>query len=282
MIKLYGVIGNPIVQSMSPIMHNTEFQQLKIEAHYQPFHILEKDLEIAIQGMKVIGIEGLNVTSPHKETIMPSLEYIDPLAKAIGAVNTVIRSGDEFHGYNTDGAGYIRSLQAEWKHDIFQERTLIIGAGGAAKAIYYTLLSMGMPEVDICNRSVDRARTLIEECPYEGKSKAMSLCEAEENLAQYDLIIQTTSIGMYPRVNDIPLSLDNLQSHTFVSDIIYNPFKTALLKTAQQKGAKIHNGLGMFVYQGALAFQKWTGIEPNIERMTKTVIKQLGGNHVNE
>lgn len=276
-MKLYGVIGNPIAQSMSPIMHNQEFQQLGIQAYYHPFHILEKDLETAIKGMKVMGINGINVTSPHKETIIPLLDYIDPLAEAIGAVNTVARLGNEFHGFNTDGEGYMKSLQSEWKEDIFDERTLIIGAGGAAKAIYYTFLSLGMKRVDICNRSVDRAEKLIAECPYDGSSHALSLQEAEEHLANYDLIIQTTTIGMYPQVKDIPLSLERLRSDTFVSDIIYNPIKTKFLTVAEQKGAKIHNGVGMFVHQGALAFEKWTGIQPNINRMTNIVLTQLGG-----
>ncbi|MCR2820470.1 shikimate dehydrogenase [Lederbergia panacisoli] len=278
MIKLYGVIGDPIVQSMSPVMQSQEFNQLGIEAHYHPFHIVDKDLKDAVKGMKAIGIAGFNVTSPHKTTIMPFLDYIDPLAKAIGAVNTVVRVNDEFHGYNTDGMGFIKALQADWKESFYHDNALIIGAGGAAKAIYYTLLSTGMKNIDISNRSVDKAKQLIMDCPFEGNSKAMSLKEAETSLDQYQLIIQTTSIGMYPHLSDSPLSLAKLNQDAFVSDIIYNPFETALLKEAKERGAKIQNGVGMFVYQGALAFEKWTSIVPDVERMKKIVIKHLGGN----
>ncbi|MBS4176264.1 shikimate dehydrogenase [Lederbergia citrea] len=281
MIKLYGVIGNPIAQSMSPVMQNQEFQQFGLDAHYQPFHILEKELETAVKGMKVIGVEGFNVTSPHKTAIMPFLDKIDPLAEAIGAVNTVVRKNDEFHGYNTDGDGFIRALQADWKEDFMNERALIIGAGGAAKAIFYTLLSKGMAHIDICNRTAFKAKKLIEECPYEGKSKAISIAEAEDTLEHYNLIIQTTSIGMYPDIYKSPMSVKNLLPEAFVSDIIYNPFETALIKDAKQKGVKTQNGLGMFVYQGALAFEKWTGIAPDITRMTNIVVEQLGGNHAN-
>lgn len=277
MLKLYGVIGDPIAQSMSPVMHNPQFQKFGIEAHYHPFHIVGEHLEAAVRGMKVIGVEGFNVTSPHKSSIMPFLDYIDPLAEAIGAVNTVVRVNDEFHGYNTDGKGFIKALQSEWKTHFNEDRALIIGAGGAAKAIYYTLLSDGMLNVDICNRSKENAEKMIRDCPFKGNSKAISLQEAEETLANYQLIIQTTSIGMFPDVTASPLSLNNISKETFVSDIIYNPFETALLKAAKQKGAKIQNGLGMFVHQGALAFEYWTGIEPDIDMMTKIVIEQLGG-----
>ncbi len=132
--------------------------------------------------------------------------------------------------------------------------------------------------MDICNRTMERAQTLIEQCPYEGGSRAFSLEEAENTLNQYTLIIQTTSIGMYPQVENTPLSLQKLASHAFVSDIIYNPAETVFLREARERGAKTQNGLGMFVYQGALAFKKWTDIMPNTDRMKETVIKYLGGN----
>lgn len=276
-MKLYGVIGDPIAQSMSPVMQGTELKEYGIDAHYHPFHITPENLDIAIKGMKVIGIEGFNVTSPHKTAIIPLLDEIDPLAEAIGAVNTVVRKNNKYVGFNTDGEGYIKALQAEWKSDFKDDRVLIIGAGGAAKAIYYTLLSKGIINIDICNRTVDKAEQLIKDCPFKGNSKAISLQTAEKNLGEYNLLIQTTSIGMYPDILSTPISLDNLEVHTFVSDIIYNPFETAILKEARTKGAKTQNGLGMFVYQGALAFEKWTGIMPNTERMANVVIQQLGG-----
>ncbi|MBS4209039.1 shikimate dehydrogenase [Bacillus sp. FJAT-50079] len=277
MMKLYGVIGDPIAQSMSPIMHNEEFKQLKVDAHYQPFHIIHQDLKTAVEGMKAIGIEGFNVTAPHKTTIMPFLDGIDPLAQAIGAVNTVVRESGGFWGYNTDGYGFIEALQTAWKEDLSNERVLIIGAGGAARAIYYSLLARDVVNVDICNRSVANAEKMIAECPYNGVSKALTLDDAEERLANYTLIIQTTSIGMYPDISDSPMSMENLSVDTFVSDIIYNPFETAILKEAKKRGAHTQNGLGMFIHQGALAFEKWTNMKPDVDRMTKIVTKQLGG-----
>ncbi|GIN55854.1 shikimate dehydrogenase (NADP(+)) [Lederbergia ruris] len=277
-MKLYGVIGDPIGHSLSPVMHNREFKELGMNAHYHPFHIKGADLETAIKGMKAIGVEGFNITIPHKTAIIPYLDQIDPLAQAIGAINTVVRENDQWIGFNTDGEGFMRALQAEWKEELENERVLIIGAGGAAKAIFYTLLSKGIKHVDICNRTVERALNLINSCPYKGYSSALSFAEAEDKLNEYTLVIQTTSIGMYPKIDQSPLSLARLNPQAFVSDIIYNPFQTAFLKHAESQGAQIQNGLGMFVFQGALAFEKWTGKMPNIERMTETVIRQLGGN----
>lgn len=272
------MIGDPIAHSLSPLMHNEELEKLKVHAYYHPFHIRSDHLQTAIEGMKVIGVAGFNVTIPHKTAIIPLLDEIDPLAKAIGAVNTVAREQDRLIGYNTDGSGFVQALIDDWKEDLTDERTLIIGAGGASKAIYYTLLSLGVKQIDICNRTLERAEQLIQDCPYEGKSQAFSLQEAEAQLDDYSLVIQTTSIGMFPQVEYCPLSLKNLSRSAFVSDIIYNPAETAFLKGAREKGAQIQNGLGMFVYQGALAFKKWTGMMPEVDRMKQTVINYLGGN----
>lgn len=278
MMKLYGVIGDPIAHSLSPLMHNQEFKELELKAYYHPFHIKGPDLEVAIKGMKAIGVEGFNITIPHKTAIIPFLDRIDPLAQAIGAINTVVRERDLWVGFNTDGEGFMKALQAEWKERLENERVLIIGAGGAAKAIFYTLLSKGIAHIDICNRTIERALNLMEMCPYKGYSSALTFAEAEDRLNEYTLVIQTTSIGMYPEMDQSPLSLDRLNSQAFVSDIIYNPFQTAFLKQAENQGAQTQNGIGMFVYQGALAFEKWTGVMPNTQRMTDTVMKHLGGN----
>lgn len=277
MKKLYGVIGDPISHSLSPAMHNKELEELGIDAYYHPFRIEGKDLKTAVEGMKVIGISGFNVTIPHKTAIIPFLDRIDPLAEAIGAVNTVVREEGLFVGYNTDGAGFVESIKENWKKDLTGESALIIGAGGAAKAIYYTLLSIGVRKVDICNRTIHRAEALIAAQPYEADSKAMALEEAESMIGEYSLIIQTTSIGMDPDKDTSPLSLKGISPSAFVSDIIYNPEETMFLKEAAKRGAKTQNGLGMLVYQGALAFEKWTNKKPDARRMKKTVTNHLGG-----
>lgn len=277
MKKLFGVIGDPIGHSMSPAMHNDAFEALEIDAHYQPFHIKAENLAIAVPGMKAIGISGFNVTVPHKTAIMSFLDEVDPLAQAIGAVNTVVNVNNRYIGYNTDGEGFIRGLQEEYGTSVFDKRILLIGAGGAARAIYYTLSQQGAVRVDIANRTLEKAEELKSRCPYPVETAVLAIQEAEKQLAEYDIIIQTTSIGMSPKVNEQPIRLENLRPDSFVSDIIYNPSETALMKEAKLRGARVQNGLRMFVYQGALAFEKWTGTLANTERMEKIVKEKLGG-----
>ncbi len=281
MKKLYGVIGNPIAHSMSPAIHNDAFEALSIDSYYHAFNIAPEDLKVAVEGMKVIGIMGFNVTIPHKTAIIPYLDEVDKLATAIGAVNTVVRKEDKWVGHNTDGPGFIIGLKNAWKQNLHNEKVLMIGAGGAAKAIFYSLAAEGVKEIDICNRTVTKAQKLIDHCPFDCQGNAFTLEEAAHKLADYTLIIQTTSIGMSPYLENMPISLKHLQRNTFVTDIIYNPLETAFLREARKKGAKTQNGLDMFVYQAALAFEKWTGFKPQTERMKKIVITHLGGNHVN-
>lgn len=282
MANIYGVIGDPIAHSLSPLMHTDAFRSLNLDHCYFPFHVTSNHLEEAVKGMKVLGIAGFNVTIPHKTNIIPLLDQIDPLAKAIGAVNTVVRENDSFVGYNSDGSGFIRSLKEEWKRELEKEKVLIIGAGGAAKAIFYSLVHDGVQAIDICNRTTERAKQLVESCPYPSETNILTMNEAEKTLDSYSLIVQTTSIGMSPNMNETPLSIHNILPNTHVVDIIYNPFETALLKAAKEKGASTSNGLGMFIYQGAIAFEKWTGKVPDVRRMKQIVINQLGGQqHVN-
>lgn len=276
MKKLFAVIGDPIVQSMSPVMHNDLFQHYGIDAHYHAFAIKEEHLADAVQGFRAMGLAGFNVTIPHKQGIMPLLDRIDPLAASIGAVNTVVNEDGQFVGYNTDGSGFVQGLKAKIS-SLGAKKVLIIGAGGAARAIYFSLAHEGVTKIDLANRTVAKGVKLVEDCPYQVDSSIITLAEAEEQLNHYDIIVQTTSIGMAPQIEYVPLSLHHVRENTFVSDIIYNPLETAFLKAAKEKKAITQNGVAMFVYQGALAFEKWTGISPGINRMEITVKKQLGG-----
>lgn len=278
MKKIYGVMGDPIAHSMSPDIHNDAFEKENIEAVYHHFHVTKEGLNDAVKGMKALGIEGFNITIPHKTSIIPFLDEVDELALAIGAVNTVVNKNGRFIGYNTDGKGFFKSLCDEISGDIKAKKTLVIGAGGAARAIYFTLVKEGVKQVDIANRTKERAAQLVSDCPYDKVSKALSIIEAEESLSQYDLIIQTTSSGMSPELDHSPLKVDQLKNGAIVSDIIYNPLQTKLLREAGEKGAETQNGLGMFINQAALAFEIWTGIMPDTARMTDIVLNKLGGN----
>jgi shikimate dehydrogenase len=276
MKKLYAVIGDPIAHSMSPQMHNDLFQYYAIDAHYQPLLVKPEHLNEAVTGLKAIGISGFNVTIPHKTEIIRYLDEVDPLANQIGAVNTVVNFNGRLIGYNTDGLGFLLGLSSKIT-DYIAQNILIIGAGGAARAIFYTLAKSGVKILDLCNRSMDKAEQLIESCPYKTNSKVLSLEEAENNLQHYGIIIQTTNIGMEPYSDQLPINVSQIKKGSVVSDIIYNPLETVFLNEAKKKEAITQNGVDMFVHQGAIAFEYWTGISPNINRMKKNVLEQLGG-----
>lgn len=277
MQKLYGLIGHPVEHSMSPVMHNASFKELGIPGYYHAFNVHPHDLESAIAGMKALDVAGFNVTIPHKINCMKYLDKIDDLAMKIGAVNTVVNENGKFVGYNTDGPGFVRALKEETHATLLDKNILIIGAGGAARGIFMTLASSGGGRIDIANRTVSRAEELISDCSYPVQSVSLSLEQAEKRLENYDIIVNTTSIGLHPNVSELPISLERLGEKKIVCDIIYNPLETMFLKQAKEKGAIVQNGLGMFVYQGALAFEKWEGKFPNIELMKQVVLDKLGG-----
>jgi shikimate dehydrogenase len=274
--KLFAVLGNPIGHSMSPVMLNDLFSYYNIDAVYLPFQVEDADLHDAVKGLKALGVGGFNVTVPHKSNIIPFLDGIDELAANIGAVNTVVNENGQLIGYNTDGPGFLKGLNA-FLPKIADQKILIIGAGGAARAIYFTLAKESPNVLNIANRTIERAEELIKDCPYSVSSSAISFNEASRSMEEYDLVIQTTLIGMSPKIGVKPVELINIRKQTFFCDIIYNPLETQFLQEARIHGANIQNGLDMFVYQGALAYEKWTGIFPDVERMRDNVLKQLGG-----
>ncbi|MEC1750116.1 shikimate dehydrogenase [Bacillus mojavensis] len=277
MKKLYGVIGNPIAHSMSPDIHNAALKDLGLDGHYHAFKVEEDSLEDAVKGIRALGLQGINVTVPHKVSIMDHLDHIDESAKVLGAVNTVRREGDKLVGYNTDGEGFVKSLMRILDKPISELSFLMIGAGGAARAIFTTIVRDNPEKFDICNRTIQKAKQLTESAPSFRNVEVLSIKEAEERLEQYDVIIHTTSVGMYPNVEDIPLSLQRAASSAVVCDIVYNPIQTSLLKEAKQKGLKTLDGVGMFVEQAALSFRLWTGHEPDVEKMRSIVVGKLGG-----
>lgn len=274
---IYGVIGFPVSHSMSPIMHNREFQALQMDAYYTAFAVHPNQLQKAIEGVRALHIKGINVTIPHKVTVIDFLDEIDEEARLIGAVNTIKNENGRLIGSNTDGEGYLRSLLSVSDIPLATKKVLIIGAGGAARAIVIAIARYGVQRIDIANRTVSKAEQLVHHANKFVSGNAMNIQEAEAKLSDYDIVINTTSVGMSPYVTESPLQVHNLKRGTIVSDLIYNPLTTLFLQQAKERGAITDNGVGMFVHQGALAFEKWTGIEPNIERMTKTVLNELGG-----
>lgn len=272
--KMVGLIGSPIEHSLSPLMHNTMFEEMKEPYYYQAFNVRKDHLKQAVEGMKALGFIGFNVTIPHKVNVMKYLDGISEEAKRIGAVNTVVLEDGKFIGYNTDGKGFVYSLVAEQGKSLMNKRVLIIGAGGAARGIYAALSELNL-EIDISNRTIEKAIDLVNN--FGLNTKVVTNEAAEEHLFEYDIIINTTSVGMSPHVEEIPLNLDYLGKHTLLCDIVYNPLLTKWLKLGQANGNPILTGVGMFVGQGALAFEKWTGKEPDYETMKNVVTAKLGG-----
>ena len=275
MKSLYGVIGSPIAHSMSPLIHNDAFLQNGMEAHYHAFHVEPEKLEMAVVGMRALGVGGFNVTIPYKEAIIPLLDSVEDAALQIGAVNTVVNRNGKLIGYNTDGRGFVEALKEVV--ELKDKQVLIIGAGGAARAILYTLALEEGLQIDICNRTVSKSEDLIQEFSLEKISRSITVEQATREIQRYDVVVQTTSVGMFPKINDTPLPLSSIKQHAVFSDIIYNPFETKLLREAKASGAITQNGIHMFAYQAALAFEIWTGKFLDTDRMKKLVKEHLGG-----
>lgn len=272
--KPCGLIGYPVEHTLSPQMHNAAFRYLGLEYVYLPFSVLPQDLGQAVVGLRALGFVGFNVTVPHKERIIPYLDEVDEGAGLAGAVNTVVREGERLKGYNTDGAGFVRHLETEVGFTAKGKRVLVLGAGGAAKAVAVYLALAGAKEVIIANRTFEKARKLAqvinEKTPAgasavawnpTGEEQVWEDAEAlKEVVASADLVVQTTSLGMHPREDVCPhFPYEALGDRHLVVDIIYNPTRTLFLQEAAKRGARVQNGMGMLLYQGAMAFELWTG-----------------------
>ncbi len=275
MKKWYAVIGDPIAQSMSPGMHETWFTSNGVDGSYIPIHVTTDRLREAIEGLKNLGCSGWNVTVPHKSAIIPFLNQLDPSARQMNAVNTVqVLEDGTLVGYNTDGKGFVRSLEEAYGTQCKDKKVLIIGAGGAARGIAFALHSAGYGPIFFTNRTLEKAQQLATDL---FESAVLSVAEAELSLSEFGLIVQTTSVGMNFAQKGMPLNPKNVSEGTVVADIIYNPLETEFLAEARKRGARTLNGVGMFVHQGALAFETWTDIRPETELMIEKITTTLGG-----
>lgn len=273
---LYGVFGDPVRHSMSPVMLNRAFKECGINAAYAAFHVKPAQLGEAIQGIRALGYGGVNVTIPHKLDVMKYMDHIDEGARMIGAVNTVVHRDGRLIGYNTDGIGYVRSLKEETGIRLRGMRILLVGAGGAARGVGYALAQEEPEAIWIANRTADRAVELARDLAGGVDVRGMGLGEIDHIKNEVDLVVNTTSIGMHPLVDETPIDPSWFREGMVVSDLVYNPRITKLLREAKERGARIHSGLGMFIYQGAYAFEYWTGHPAPVTAMRETVEKILG------
>lgn len=275
---LYGVIGDPIRHSKSPIMLNRAFGETAYNGVYAAFHVTADRLPAFVDGARAMGMGGFNVTIPHKIAVMSLLDEIDPTAEAAGAVNTVVSREGRLIGYNTDGIGYVRSLKEEAEPQLAGKRIVLLGAGGAARGILHGLAAEAPAGVTIVNRTAERAEALAASAPAGLLTAACGQDDLREACAEADIVINTTSAGMSPKTDELPLGIDGawLKPGAVASDIVYNPMETRFLADAKRAGCRTHAGLGMFIYQGAYAFEYWTGRPAPASAMREAVIRALG------
>ncbi|WP_166805918.1 shikimate dehydrogenase [Jeotgalibacillus sp. R-1-5s-1] len=273
-----AVIGHPIKQSKSPFMHTIWLGELGISGSYEAKDILPEALAGEVKALVKGGYDGWNVTIPHKEAIIPLLDEVDEQAAVLGAVNTVIVKDGRLIGKNTDGTGFMKSLLLKRTAvDIAGSRVCIIGAGGAAKGIAGALVPYQPKSLSIANRTVSKGERLLNSLIINGEKSALTMDEAEAQLDEFDIVINTTSVGMVPDTDQTPINMTRVKKNSLAADIIYNPLQTAFLKQASEGGADTLNGVGMFVYQGATAFEEWTGEKPDAEKMIKRISESIGG-----
>ena len=277
--KVCGIIGDPIEHTMSPVMHNAAFKELGLDYVYLPFQVRKEKLGEAIEGVRAFNIRGLNVTIPHKVAVMSLLDKLEPLAERIGAVNTVVNDDGVLTGYNTDAGGFLQALLGKGVEPSGKE-VVVLGAGGASRAVSFILAERGA-RLAILNRQLeldwaeDLARRISQ--TFQQEVKALEL--NEENLVGVlegaDILVNANSVGMSPNAGDTPLPARLLRPGLVVFDIVYNPVQTRLLQEAEAAGAQTIGGLDMLVWQGALAFEKWTGQPAPLEVMRKEAAKAL-------
>lgn len=280
-----AVIGDPVKHSLSPAMQNAALKRAGFNYTYKKIHVTPQSLENfclkARQGKNKLA--GFNITLPHKENILPYLDWISPLAKLVGAANTVVNHQDKLLGFNTDGLGYVESLKEETDFKFSATHVTLIGAGGAACGVAAALAQHGVSQLNIANRTLSKAKDLVKRLsPHFPKTRFTPLPLNREKfhqaLRQSQLITNTTSLSLKPEsfaLNFPDFPWQKIAKKTIISDLVYTPKMTAFLKAAKNHRLPIHPGLGMLLHQGALAFQLWTGQYPDVDLMREVLEKKL-------
>ena len=264
-----GLIGNPVEHNMSPAIHNTLAEELSEKLVYVPFRVPEDKLGEAVEGAFALNLLGCNVTVPYKSRVIPFLKEIDPLARDIGAVNTLVRVEDGFKGYNTDMPGLYRAMCGDGVR-LEGEKALILGAGGVARAVAMLLSVHGASQIVILNRTVEKAERLAEEInTLSGRqlAEAMALTDygALPRGEKY-LAIQATNLGMFPRVEEAVIEDRAFYEKIHTGyDLIFNPSRTKFMSLVEEMGGRAFNGLRMLLYQGIIAYELWTGVKVDEE-----------------
>jgi shikimate dehydrogenase len=280
-----GLIGNPVGHSISPVIHNMLADICGTDLVYTTFKVEKDDVVSAVKGAYALNILGLNVTVPHKQAVMETLVDIDPLAKAIGAVNTLQRADGGYKGYNTDILGLERELEDE-NVELKGSNAVILGAGGAARAIAFLCASKSPASVTILNRTLEKAQNIADAVNSYFNSdiaKADTIDRADRLPFKDYVVIQATSVGLYPNVDDVPVTATEFYENAKVGvDIIYNPYTTKFMKLMQEHGKPAYNGLKMLLYQGVAAFEIWNGCKVSKEMAEKVYVAMKEALGINE
>ena len=269
--KSFAVIGDPIDHSLSPNIHSAAFRELNLDASYIGYRIPKGELEVGIEGLKKIKINGFNITIPHKIEMMKYLDKIDESCSIIGAVNTVVNNEGVLKGYNTDMDGFLEPLKKR-NVSIQNSNVLLIGAGGAARAIVAGIAKEKAKSIHIINRTIENAKNLSEFAQKIELTANARKIEDIDNLENYDIIINATSIGLKNEIS--PISFEGIKEKTIVYDIVYAPMNTDFIKKAKEKNAEIIYGYEMLLGQATRAFEIWHEIEAPYNAMKKAL---LGG-----
>jgi len=282
--RVCGIIGDPVEHSLSPVMHNAAFEELDLDFVYLAFRVRREELRDALNGARSLDFLGLNVTMPHKSAVMRYLDEVDSTARSIGAVNTILNDEGKLTGYNTDGIGALKALK---ENGITPngKKLLLLGAGGAGKAIAFHA-AREVEELVILNRTPQKAKKLAEVLRKEFNKKingnAISTEIIEEELKDADILVNATSIGMHPDIDQSLVPSSSLRPNLCVMDIVYDPIETKLAKDAKAVGAKVVSGVEMLVYQGAASFETWTDHPAPVKVMKQAVLNklsELGAHH---
>jgi shikimate dehydrogenase len=276
--ELVGVFGHPVAENPTIVMMEAAFRAARVDYRYLTIEVLPRELEAAIAGIRAMGFKGINLTIPHKIEVMKLLDGISEKAALIGAVNTVYREGRRLLGENTDGAGFLASLRAEGGMDIAGKSFVILGAGGAARAVSVELALAGAARIRIVNRDEARGRELAARIAGLGRAAAeYSPWTPRYRLPEgVDVLANATSIGLYPDPGRPDIDYGAIGPGMLVCDVIPNPPRSAFLAEAQARGARVLDGLGMLVNQGTIGFKLWTGLEAPAATMREALAREFG------
>jgi len=276
--KVFGILGHPVHHTLSPAMQNAAFHSEGVDAVYVPMPVSPENLEKVLKTLSQSGVMGVNITVPHKQTALTLMDTVSEEAKLICAINTVVFKGNKLHGYNTDGAGFIQSLIKQASFDPKGKTVLVLGAGGAARAVALSLAQAGVRKLFIYNRTHVRAELLVKHIEHHFSYSNPTVMEehqtrTKEDLEPIELVVNATTLGLNPD-DPIPISPIFFKQGALFYDLIYHG-ETNWLKVAKKSKMKTLNGLGMLVHQGALSFELWTGKKAPVKKMTEAIKKVL-------